>query len=348
MKGVQIAVDTVKTLPAVALVVDGRLEDLIVDPPYGGAPVPGTIFRAKAARPLKGLGGMFVELPGGASGFLRQAKGVSAGSFLPVQVTSFAEPGKAPPVSARIAVKSRHAIVTPGAPGRNLSRRIRSPEARSRLERLLAEISLPEDFGVVIRSNAEWAAEEDVKADLEEASRDAERAIRNAHGKGVEKAFEGPGCRKVAWRDWPVDAAWDDSPGAFERHGIDESIEELLRPDVDLPNGAGLRIEPTRALVAVDVNTGADASGAACLKANLAAAATLPRELRCRGLGGQIVVDAAPIARSDRGKFESALGKALARDSVETAQLGWTSLGLFELRRHRLRWAWTAQFAQSA
>lgn len=342
MKGALIAVDVVQGLPAAALVVDGRVEDLIVDPPSGRSPVPGTIFRAKAARPIKGLGGMFVDLPGGASGFLRQAKEVSAGSFLLVQVSSFAEPGKAPPVTARIVVKGRHAIVTPGAPGRNLSRRIRAPEARSRLEGLLAGISLPEDFGVVVRSNAELAAEEEVRADLEETSKDAERAVRSAHGKGVEKVLEGPDCRKIAWRDWPADATWDDSPGAFDRHGVDESIEELLRPDVGLPNGAGFRIEPTRALVAVDVNTGADASGAACLKANLATAEALPRELLCRGLGGQIVVDTAPIAKGDRGKFESALGKTLARDPVETAPLGWTDLGLFELRRHRLRWAWTA------
>ena len=60
-------------------------------------------------------------------------------------------------------------------------------------------------------------------------------------------------------------------------------------------------------LVAVDVNTGADTSPAAALKANIAAAKALPRALRLRGLGGQVVVDFAPLSKKDRRQIEQVL-----------------------------------------
>ena len=94
---------------------------------------------------------------------------------------------------------------------------------------------------------------------------------------------------------------------------------------------------PERPLVAVDVNTGGDTSPAAGLKANLAAVKDLPRQLRLRGLGGQIVIDPAPTAKKDRRQIESALRSALKRDSVETVFVGWTPLGHIELQRKRDR-----------
>lgn len=98
-----------------------------------------------------------------------------------------------------------------------------------------------------------------------------------------------------------------------------------------------MSIEPTRALVAVDVNTGRDTSPAATLKANLAAANALPRQLRLRGLGGQITVDFAPLPKAERRKIETALRTALRQDGIDTAISGWTPLGNLELQRKRAR-----------
>lgn len=83
-------------------------------------------------------------------------------------------------------------------------------------------------------------------------------------------------------------------PGNFAEHGVDDMIDALSDPRVDLGGGHWMSVEPTRALVAVDVNTGTDTSLAAGLKADIAAARALPAALRCRGLGGQITVDMAP------------------------------------------------------
>ena len=118
--------------------------------------------------------------------------------------------------------------------------------------------------------------------------------------------------------------------------GVWEEIEALRRPVVPLGQGF-MAIEPTRALVAVDVNTGADLSPAAALKANLAAAAELPRQLRLRGLGGQVTVDFAPLAKAARPRVEAALAAALRGDGIDTSVAGWTPLGHLELQRRRIR-----------
>ena len=96
-------------------------------------------------------------------------------------------------------------------------------------------------------------------------------------------------------------------------------------------------IEPTSALVAVDVNTGADSSLAAGLKANIAAARDLPRQLRLRGLGGQITLDVAPMPKKDRRVFEDALRRAFRIDGAEVVLAGWTPLGMYEVQRKRDR-----------
>ena len=118
MKGAQVILDELNGREAMARLVDGRLEDFLID---SDAPRPGAIYRAEATRPMKGMGGMFVATPDG-NGFLRQAKGIAPGDRMLVQVTGYAEPGKAFPVTTKLLFKSRFAIVTPFAKGLNISR----------------------------------------------------------------------------------------------------------------------------------------------------------------------------------------------------------------------------------
>ena len=97
-----------------------------------------------------------------------------------------------------------------------------------------------------------------------------------------------------------------------------------------------MMIEPTRALVAIDVNTGNDTTPAAALKVNIAAARDLPRQLRLRGLGGQIVVDFAPMPKKDRAILDQVI-RAAFKSEPEVNLAGWTTLGLYELTRKRDR-----------
>jgi Ribonuclease G/E len=126
-------------------------------------------------------------------------------------------------------------------------------------------------------------------------------------------------------------------PDLFDHYGIWDEIERLKSPRVDLPSGAWMAVEATRAMITVDVNTAGEFGGGAPLTANLEAARELPRQLRLRGLGGQITIDFAPLKKSGRKRIEDALKTSFRRDPVETTLAGWTPLGNFELQRKRER-----------
>ena len=156
-------------------------------------------------------------------------------------------------------------------------------------------------------------------------------------GTETETLTEGDGPHLLAWRDWTDPAEVVTQAEGFDTHGVLEALESARGSHVPLGGGASMYVEPTRALVAVDVNTGNDTSMSAGTKANFALAKALPRALRVCGLGGQIVLDLAPMPKKDRRGFESALKAALRADSIETVLVGWTPLGHVELQRKRAR-----------
>ena len=329
-----VLLDTLKDRPVAALLVDGRLDDLAIDP-ADDRPLPGAIYRAVADRPMKGQGGLFVKLPEG-SGFLRQTAGIAPGQRLLVQITGPAEAGKAYPVTTRLLFKSRYAIVTPNAPGLNVSRRIKEDDVRAGLEALAAAAmtGADETLGLLLRSACMNADDDEIATDIT-AMRDlAEAVLADLEG-GPELLVEGAGAHETAWRDWADPEPDDVIEGGFAENDVLEMIDALLAPRVALGEGH-MMIEPTRALVAVDVNTGNDTSPAASLKVNIAAARDLPRQLRLRGLGGQIVIDFAPMPKKDRAILDQVIRAAFKSDS-EVNLAGWTTLGLYELTRKRDR-----------
>jgi Ribonuclease G/E len=333
MKGRRAVLDHLNGREAAALLVDGRLDDLLIE---ADGPRIGAVFRATCDRGLKGQGGAILRLPEGQSAWLRNAQGLKAGDSLLVQVTGAAEGDKAIPVTDRILLKSRFAIATPAAPGTNVSRSIRDDEARARLIALGEEAmeGAPDTLGLVVRTAAVDASDEDVVEDAR-AMRELAERLMAAPDKGPERLWEGDGPHILAWRDWDV-ADVVTAPGSFAREGVLEGIDALRSAHVPLAEGSMI-VETTRALVAVDVNTGGDTSPAAALKANLAAARTLPRQLRLRGLGGQVVVDFANMPKGQRRQLEQSLRDAFRSDPVETSLVGWTAMGLFELSRKRER-----------
>lgn len=331
MKGRSILLDHLNGREAAALMVDGILQDLLI---ASDAPAPGTIYRARADRPVKGQGGMFLSTPDGPA-FLRQVKGLAPGTLLLVQVTGFAEPGKAIPVTQKVLFKSRYAIVTPDAPGLNISRSIRDDDERDRLLEIAHDARAGDDSGLILRSSCEGADGQEIADDIE-AMLALSQKIAQDQSQTVETLIEGDGPHVMAWREWVDPAEIVTDAGCFDTHGVLDALDGL-GIDEPLPGGGCLYIEPTRALVAVDVNTGADASLAAGIKANMACARALPRALRLRGLAGQITLDLAPMPKKDRRAFESTLRAAFKADPDDTALVGWTPLGHYELQRKRAR-----------
>ncbi len=357
-----------------ALVIDGRLEDLLLDPPAGdNAPAPGAVYWAKVDRLVPKMGGAFLRLTTDHAGFLREARGVKEGRGVLVQVTAHAEPGKATPVTPNVLYKGPRVIHTPQAPGVNVSRQIRDAAERERLTGAVTgalEGPAPEG-GFIVRTGAEGAEADEIAAEvrwtLAEARAGAAAAAsapplgRDAGGRLPaivmalrEWAFPGPvrvratrraietvagGPGGTLWGAERLIAAIErhDSGDLFDQHGVRGEIEGLKTAHSALPSGGWMAVEATRAMVTVDVNTAAGFSGGAGLTANLEAVRELPRQLRLRGLGGQAAIDFASLRKTERKRVEEALKAAFRRDPVETTLAGWTPLGHFELQRKRER-----------
>ncbi|MBM2576929.1 ribonuclease E/G [Jannaschia sp. Os4] len=313
--------------PAAAKLVGGRLDDLLID----GADAdlgPGAILRGVVDRAPKGLGGVFVRLPG-TTGFLRGTRGRKPGETLTVQVTGWPEPGKAVPLTDRIAIRSRHVLVTPGAPGLNVARSIRDEEVRADLLATIHDaIPEPGDTGAILRTASAEADPADVMDDIELTWRTAQ-AIMQDDARDPTLLLAAPDAHEAAWRDWAdvadVSEDWDRAA---------DLLDALRSAEVQVRD-ATYHVEPTRALVAVDVN--APGGGASGLKANLACARDLMRQLRLRGLGGQVVIDCAPVPKGERRQIETAFKVAARACPVDTNVIGWTPLGHLELTRKRER-----------
>jgi Ribonuclease G/E len=196
-----------------------------------------------------------------------------------------------------------------------------------------------EDLGLILRSACDGVAGEAIAAEVAELADLAARLLAEAEGRTPEALLDAPDAAHLAWRDWaaPDPDEVIDRPGAFAAEGVWDLVAAQRGGPVALPGGGTMWLEATRALVAVDVNTGPDTSPAAALKANLAAARELPRQLRLRGLGGQVVVDFAPMPKPDRVPLEQSLRALTRAEGIETALVGWTGLGLFEMQRKRER-----------
>ncbi len=332
MKGRQIFLDHLQGREAAALMIDGQLSDLLVD---GDAPRPGTVYKAMVDRQVKGQGGVFLKTPDG-SAFLRGVKGISQGEMFHVQVTGYAEVGKAIPVTHKLLFKSRYAIVTPDAAGINLSRSIRDDKVRDRLILLAYEAMEGSEMGLILRSVSAEANPDNIVDDIAAMRKLAEQ-ITIDRGQKPTLLVEGDGPHVVAWRDWVKPANVVTEEGCFESYDVMEAIESAKSILIPLGAGASMFVEPTKALISVDVNTGIDQSFFAGTKANIACARVLPSALRIRGLGGQITVDLAPMPKKERRTFENSLRAALRDDDVDTVMAGWTPLGHYELQRKRAR-----------
>ncbi len=337
VKGREILIGTSgKGAGVAALLIDGRLQDLLVDPVPAVATAPEAIHCAIPDRPMKGMGGTMLDLGQGTNGYLRGTRTPALGKPMLVQVTGWSEDGKAPPVTSRIRLKGRCVILTPDVPGVNVARTISNAERKLALKRVgRTEIGGADDMvGLVMRSASETADDDEIAQEIRQLLAQWTR-IQAGLATGVPGCLmSAPGAAQIAWREW-ADRMTTVSR-SIANSGLDEALAILSRPIVAVGEGF-MSIETTRALVAVDVNTGGDTSPAAGLKASIGAIRELPRQLRLRGLGGQITIDPAPFPRKQRKQVEETLAGAFRGDEIETSFAGWTPLGHIELQRKRAR-----------
>ncbi len=347
-----IVIDGTDARSVAALVANGRIEDLLVDHPNPAIPVPGAVFRAQVERHLTGLGGFILNLGQGQHGFLKSRVKLEPGRRLAVQVKTIPVHGKAAGVATRIRIRTRYAALEWGRRGIEFSERL--TEDRTDLARLrdiatsIPDLDLSSTL-VSFRAPCQDANPATVADKLARESCEFNRILENANRGKPGLRARAPAAGERAMTEWmfPAPDRIIDERGSFDTLGIWDMISRVLVPEVSLPKspgtgehnsaGASMVIEPTQALIAVDVNTGDIFSRSPGLDANLLAIGELPRQLRLRGLGGQVVIDLAPMAKRHRKRVEDAIVGTFSDDPVKTTPVGWTPLGHFELHRKRER-----------
>ena len=312
MNGRLFLVEKTGNLRRAALVVEGRLEAIEIDRLSDTGPKWGAVYRAKIVERMTAMGAAFVDL-GGKRGFLPDAGDALPGAIITVQVRREAEGDKAARVSTDIQVEHRLIVHTPEKPGINVSKKITQRDEREVLRDALDGLK----GGYVIRTAAEGMMADEL--------REIAESLVLPYQRGVGLLREGPDALarlELLHENAPIE---DD----FELLDIDTQVDALLSPRVDLAEGAWLTIEPTAALIAVDVNTGQARGGDALQRVNLAAATEIPRQLRLRHLGGSIAVD---FAGGPKGKARARLEKAIGSS---LPPLGWGPAGWMELQTRK-------------
>lgn len=341
MKGCVVAVETGAALRRAALIRDGSLEALEIDRLGENHAQAGAIYRCRITGIIAGLSAATADLGGGESGFLPEVADLSPGDSLLVEIRREAEEGKAARLSPIIQLRSPHLVFTPQRPGINVSRKIADEAERLRLRGALDAVK--HRGGFVIRTQAQGIAgavlaEEaaglvarydalaaDPTPGLRAPAPDAVARVL-AKAKGVEAILADEESRDGLATTLPVRA----DPAPFETLDLDDVITRLCSARHDLAEG-WLSIDPTPALVAIDVNTGAAARGKAALRVNLDAAQALPRVLALKKTGGLLMVDFAGAPRGeDRKKIAAAFERAAGRYLDGVTVYGWGPAGLFE------------------
>ena len=325
---------------AVALVKKGKLQDFFVDFESAYNSLVGATFTGEVDRFSKNSNSCFVKLPDNQVGFLKRARGLKSGERLLLQSRFFPPKDKALVVTTDISFKGRYVVITPRKRIITCSRKITEKKRRQSLYELAEKFGDIRDrkHGIIFRSICSSSPDEKIKGDIEEQLLRCNR-ITSMKPNEIMVLKENPNALERAWQEWPLFEKQEiiNEAGCFDNFSIWEQILALKETTVKLSFGGNISIEPTQALVAIDVNTGSDSSRAAGLKANLQAISEVPRQLRIRGLGGKIVIEMGPLLSKHREKIEAALKQNITLYSDKIKIAGWTNLGNLELEKSRDR-----------
>jgi ribonuclease E len=298
---------------------------------------------------------------------------LKSGDSVLVQVTKDPVGHKGARLTSQISLPGRFLVYVPRGGMTGISRKLPDTE-RHRLKSILKKI-VPEDAGVIIRTAAEGASEEELTRDVErltaqwsgiqEKARQPKSAPTLVHGEPdlairvVRDVFNEDFDRLVVQGDeaWAtvsnyVDEVAPDLRDRTSRHAgngdlfhelrVDEQLSKALSRKVHLPSGGSLVIDRTEAMAVIDVNTGKFIGAGGNLEQtvtrnNLEAAEEIVRQLRLRDIGGIIVIDFIDmVLESNRDLVLRRLTECLGRDRTKHQVAEVTSLGLVQMTRKRV------------
>lgn len=289
-----------------------------------------------------------------------------------VQVTKDPVGHKGARLTSQTSLPGRYLVYVPGGSMNGISRKLPDAE-RSRLKKILKDV-LPENAGVIVRTAAEGATEEQLTHDVkrltsqwDDISQRAQKQqapallhsepdllikiIRDVFNEDFQKLIiSGDDARQtieqylssVAPDLLPRLESYSGERDVFDEFRINEQIDKALERKVWLPSGGSLVIDRTEAMTVVDVNTGKFVGSGGNLeetvtKNNLEAAEEIVRQLRLRDIGGIIVVDFIDmVLESNRDLVSRRLVECLSRDRTKHQVAEVTSLGLVQMTRKKL------------
>lgn len=315
------------------------------------------------------------NIPIHTQGFPYQEGRVLIGDEIIVQVAREAVKTKPPTLTGSIDFTGRYVVLTAGKPQTSISKKIREKTERERLQKILAMYSC-EEYGLIARTNSANAPEELLFQEirtligqfremmsygmhktpftcLQKAPSGYLCDIRDGYAKQVERILTDDKelyqeIHQYLQNFWPEGTdkltQWDTGHGKLDAvYNVSRTLEHALMPRVWLKSGAYLVIQPTEALVSIDVNTGKAVSRKkdvqkTYLKVNKEAAFEIAHQLRLRNLSGIILVDFIDMeAEEARQELLETLRQAVRSDQVQTTVVDMTKLGLVEMTRKKLR-----------
>ena len=352
--------------------------------PAGGETILGNIYVGKVKNIAANISAAFIEIANGQLCYYalndndapifttpKKKNTLVAGDELLVQVSREAVKTKAPTVTANLNFAGKYLVLTSGKHHLGLSSKL-SPEDKQRL-RTIAEPFLGKDFGIIVRTNAAEASEDELRAELGELTEAYRHTVETGRNRACfSLVYKEPsayaarlrGLRADSFNKIVTDRAdiyrelnayltdrqpadlpklyfyEETAPSLDSVYGLSKAFEEAGKERVWLKSGGYLVIQPTEALTVVDINTGKytgkKKKDDTFLKINLEAARELARQLRLRNLSGIIIVDFINIAeKENRQELLKYLKTLTAQDPQHPRIVDMTPLGLVEITRKK-------------
>ncbi|WP_061297234.1 Rne/Rng family ribonuclease [Herbidospora cretacea] len=372
----------------IAVLEDGVLVEHYVDREASQSYV-GNVYLGKVQNVLPSMEAAFVDIGKGRNAVLyagevnfdtaglegqprRIEAALKSGQSVLVQVTKDPMGHKGARLTSQISLPGRYLVYVPDGSMTGISRKLPDKE-RTRLKQILRKV-MPENAGVIVRTAAEGASEEELARDVSRLAAQWESIQRKAKGASppellsaepdmtvrvVRDVFNEDFANLVVQGDEVartveeyVDyvaphladrvAKWDEDVDVFAAYRVDEQIAKAMERKVWLPSGGSLVIDRTEAMTVVDVNTGKFTGQGGNLEEtvtrnNLEAAEEIVRQLRLRDVGGIIVIDFIDmVLESNRDLVLRRLLECLARDRTKHQVAEVTSLGLVQMTRKRV------------
>ena len=299
---------------------------------------------------------------------------LSVGQELVIQIEKEERGNKGAALTTFISLAGRYLVLMPNSPrAGGISRRIEGDE-RAELQEALRDLEVPDGMGMIVRTAGVGKQTEELQWDLEYlvqlwtaidvATKDRNapflvyqesniiiRALRDYLRKDIgEILVDSPEVyqtgydfmRMVMPHELSKFKLYQDKVPLFTRYQLESQIESAFRHEVRLPSGGALVIDPTEALISIDVNSARANKGGdieeTALNTNMEAAEEVARQLRLRDLGGLVVIDFIDMEKEDhREQVYNSLLEALKKDRSKTNVLPISGLGLLEMTRKRTR-----------